>query len=299
MRGHEYAELRALSAVATHGSYTRAASDLRISPSALSQIIRRLEARVGTKLLNRTTRSVRVTDAGAQLLARVDAAFAELDGAVEEVGRANDRARGVVRLNAPRIAIPAFVSPILGAFVARYPDVSVEVVVDDALTDIVASGCDLGIRLGERLALDAVATPLGGRLEMMAVASAAYLEEHGIPLQPADLRRHRCVNYRLLQDGGLYAWEFERDGHAFAMAVDGPVVTSDHQMMLDAALQGVGIAYLLDFQVRSLVESGRLLRVLADWSPRFPGFFLYRPMRRHTSLAVERFAEALSRSARP
>lgn len=294
MRGFEYAELRAFAAVAAHGSFTRAASELRLSPSALSQVIRRLEARLGVTLLNRTTRSVRPSEAGTRLLARVTSAFSELDGAVEEASQAGERPRGHVRLNAPRIALATFVAPVLRPFAALYPEVIVEVVVDDALTDIIAAGCDLGIRLGERLERDMVADRLGGAMEMMAVASPEYLDAHGVPQHPSDLQNHSCINYRLPREGGLYRWEFERGGQALTVAVEGPLITADHDLIRQAALDGIGVAYLMDAQASSTVEQGLLVRVLADWSPSFPGFHLYRPTNRQASPAASAFARVLT-----
>lgn len=298
MRGHEYAELRAFAAVAVNGSFTRAASELRLSPSALSQVIRRLEGRLGVTLLNRTTRSVRPSEAGMLLLARVTAAFSELDGAVEEASQAGERPRGHVRLNAPRVVLATLVAPALGPFATLYPEVTIEVVVDDALTDIVAAGCDLGIRLGERLERDMVAVRLGRAMEMMAVASPEYLARHGVPQHPSELQDHRCINYRLPTEGGLYNWEFEHDGQPFTVGVEGRLITTDHDLIRQAAVDGGGVAYLMDAQVRSTVEQGLLVRVLADWSPNFPGFYLYRPISRQASPAVSAFAQALTERAR-
>ncbi|HEV2678569.1 MAG TPA: LysR family transcriptional regulator [Aliidongia sp.] len=293
MRGHQYAELRAFQTVVASGSFTRAAAELRISPSALSQIIRRLEARLGVTLLNRTTRSLWPSEAGARLLGRIGAAFDELDGAVEEAAGQRDRPRGIVRINAPRLVVTHYIAPMLAAFAVACPDVTVELLVDDGFADIVATGCDLGVRLGERLEKDMVALPLGPSFEMMAVASPEYLETRGVPTTPQELRRHDCINYRMPTEGGLYSWEFEKDGKSIAVAVEGTFITNDHGLMLQAALDGTGIAYLLDLQGRPPVEQGRLHRVLQDWSPRLPGFYLYRPGRRQDTPAVGAFIEML------
>ncbi|MGK9166919.1 LysR family transcriptional regulator [Inquilinus limosus] len=295
MRGSDFAELKAFAAVAEAASFSRAARHLGVSPSALSQTLRGLEERLGVRLLNRTTRSVGPTEAGERLLDRLRPLFAEFDQAVQEVNRFRDTPAGRLRINVPRLAASHFVGPMLGRFHKEHPGVELEVVVDDTITDIVASRFDAGIRLGETLERDMVAVPLTSEMELAAVATPEYLAAHGVPETPADLGRHRCIRFRWPGGGDLYRWEFECDGRGFDVAVEGPLVVNDTSLMLQAALGGVGIAYMLDCQVRPDVEAGRLQRVLQDWSPRFPGFHLYHPSRRQMPPALRAFIEALRR----
>jgi len=293
MRGSDYAELRAFAAVAEAASFSRAARRLGVSPSALSQTLRGLEERLGVRLLNRTTRSVTPTEAGERLLDRLRPLFAEFDQAVEEVNRFRDAPAGRLRINVPRFAAAHLVGPVLGRFQNVHPGVELEVVVDDTITDIVAGRFDAGIRLGETLERDMVAVPLTGALELAAVATPEYFAEHGVPQTPADLHRHRCLRFRWPGGGDLYRWEFEKGGREIVLAVDGPLVVNDAALMLQAALGGVGIAYLLDRQAEADVAAGRLQRVLRDWSPRFPGFYLYHPGRRQTPPALRAFIDVL------
>ncbi|MGL4965826.1 MAG: LysR family transcriptional regulator [Inquilinus sp.] len=293
MRGSDYAELRAFAAVAEAASFSRAAKRLGVSPSALSQTLRGLEERLGVRLLNRTTRSVTPTEAGERLLDRLRPLFAEFDQAVQEVNRFRDAPAGRLRINVPRFAAAHLVGPVLGRFHTAHPGVELEVVVDDTITDIVAGRFDAGIRLGETLERDMVAVPLTGALELAAVATPEYFAEHGVPQTPADLHRHRCLRFRWPGGGDLYRWEFEKGGQEVALAVDGPLVVNDAALMLQAALGGVGIAYLLDRQAQADIEAGRLRRVLRDWSPRFPGFYLYHPGRRQMPPALRAFIDVL------
>ena len=295
MRGSDYAELRAFAAVAEAASFSRAARRLGVSPSALSQTLRGLEERLGVRLLNRTTRSVTPTEAGERLLDRLRPLFAEFDQAVQEVNRFRDAPAGRLRINVPRFAATHLVGPMLGRFQNAHPGVELEVVVDDTITDIVAGRFDAGIRLGETLERDMVAVPLTGVLELAAVATPEYFAEHGVPESPADLHRHRCLRFRWPGGGDLYRWEFEKGGREVALAVDGPLVVNDAALMLQAALGGVGIAYLLDRQAQTDIEAGRLQRVLRDWSPRFPGFYLYHPGRRQMPPALRAFIDVLRR----
>jgi DNA-binding transcriptional LysR family regulator len=293
MRGSDYAELRAFAAVAEAASFSRAAKRLGVSPSALSQTLRGLEERLGVRLLNRTTRSVTPTEAGERLLDRLRPLFTEFDQAVQEVNRFRDAPAGRLRINVPRFAAAHLVGPVLGRFHRAHPGVELEVVVDDTITDIVAGRFDAGIRLGETLQRDMVAVPLTGSLELAAVATPDYFAEHGVPDSPADLHRHRCLRFRWPGGGDLYRWEFEQGGQEVVLAVDGPLVVNDAALMLQAALGGVGIAYLLDRQAQADVAAGRLRRVLRDWSPRFPGFYLYHPGRRQMPPALRAFIDVL------
>ena len=291
MRGSEYAQLRAFASIALHGSFARAAAHLRVSPSALSQTIRGLEERLGMRLLNRTTRSVALSAAGARLMARLGPALEELDGALAEAAVTPDRPAGLLRINAGRIAAVQFVAPMLGGFHRAFPDITLELVVDDRIVDIVAERFDAGIRLGERLERDMVAVKLSGELEMMIVATPAYLAAHGSPRSPRDLTRHLCINMRMPTSGSLYRWEFERGRKSVDVAVEGPLIVNDVDVALAAALGGVGIAYLFDYQVRPRLETGELVRVLAPWTPPFTGFYLYHPARRHMPPTLRAFID--------
>ncbi len=291
MRGREFADLSAFAAIVEHGSFTRAAAHLGVSPSALSQTIRRFEERVGVRLLNRTTRSVAPSMAGTRLLGRLVPTLSELDAALAEVRAARETPAGTVRINAPRLAALLFLGPLVSRFLAAHPDIVLDLVVEDRFTDIVADRFDAGIRVGERLAKDMVAVRLGGALEVMAVASPQYFARYGRPQTPRDLGRHRCINLRMATDGRLYRWQFERGKQALEVAVDGPLIVNDTDLAVRAALDGVGIAYLVDLHVEALVRSRRLERVLTAWSPSLPGFFLYYPSRRQMPAALRAFVD--------
>ncbi|WFP60098.1 LysR family transcriptional regulator [Mesorhizobium sp. WSM4904] len=291
MRGSEFTELKAFAAIVEEGSFVRAAARLRVSPPALSQSIRLLEARIGVRLLNRTTRSVSPTVAGETLFARLGVAFGELDDAIAEVQAARDSPAGSLRINAPRIAAMRFIAPILGDFQRAYPDVALTVIVDDLLTDIVGGRFDAGIRLGERLEKDMVAVKLSDDLQMAAVAAPAYLEGRAVPRHPQDLHRQRCINFQWPGGGNVYRWEFSRGKRSLEIAVEGSLTVNDTELMLKAALDGAGVAYMMDYQVQPWIERGRLVRFLETWSPRFPGFYLYHPSRRLVPPALRAFID--------
>ena len=291
MRGSEFSELRAFSAIVEEGSFVRAAARLRVSPPALSQAIRQLEARVGVRLLNRTTRSVSPTPAGETLFARLAVVFGELEGAVAELQAGRDQPAGSLRINVSRVAAMRFVAPILGDFQRAYPDIALTVIVDDVLTDIVEGRFDAGIRLGERLEKDMVAVKLSDELQMAAVAAPAYLQDRAIPRQPQDLHQHRCINFQWPGGGDIYRWEFSRGKRSLEIAVKGSLIVNDTELMLTAALDGAGVAYMIDYQVQPWIEQGRLVRFLEGWSPRFPGFYLYHPSRRHVPPALRAFID--------
>lgn len=290
MRGSEYTELRALCAIAEHGSFARAAAHLRITPSALSQTLRKLEERMGVRLINRTTRSVAPSEAGERLLARLLPALSEIDAALADVRSLRGVPQGTLRINAPRLAVTQFLGPLLAPFHAAYPEIVLDVVVEDALADIVAGRFDAGIRLGERVEKDMVAVKLGGDFHTFVVASPEYLARHGEPETPRDLRRHRCLNWRMPTDGRIYRWELGRD-EEIEVAVEGPLITNDTDLMLRAALDGVGIAYLLGEHIEALIRAGKLKRVLEPWSPSFPGLYLYYPSRRQMPPTLRAFLD--------
>ena len=291
MRGSEFTELKAFSAIVEEGSFVRAAARLRVSPPALSQSIRQLEARVGVRLLNRTTRSVSATAAGDALFSRLAVAFGELESAIADVHAARDRPAGSLRINVPRVAAMLFIAPILGDFQRAYPDIALTVIVDDTLADIVEGRFDAGIRLGERLQKDMVAVKLSEDLQMAAVAAPAYLENRAIPRHPQELHQHQCIKFEWPGGGNLYRWEFARGKRALEIAVEGSLTVNDTELMLNAVLDGVGIAYMFEYQVRPWIEQGRLVRFLEAWSPSFPGFYLYHPSSRHVPPALRAFID--------
>lgn len=293
MRGTDFANLNAFAAVAEHRSFVRAAAHLGITPSALSQTIRQLEERLGVRLLNRTTRSVAPTTAGERLYQRLRPAVDELDAAVAEAASTRERPAGMLRINAPRTAAIRLIAPRLGRFHRDNPGVILDVTVDDALTDIVAGRFDAGIRLGELLEKDMIAVRLTGELEMMAVASPDYLARHGTPETPDELHNHACLNWRWPTDGSLYRWEFEEDGREFEIAVHGPIIANDIEVVLQAALQGLGIAYASHEWMEGWLKEGKLVRVLERYSPKFPGVYLYHPSRRQQPPALRAFIDCL------
>jgi len=297
MRGSEFAALRAFVNVVDHKNFARAAEQLRISASTLSETIRELEGRIGVRLLNRTTRSVSMTDAGMRLYARFKPALGEMEAAVQDIANLRSRPAGTLRLHIPRLAAMTYLEPILGPFHRAYPDIVLDVTVDDAVTDIVAAGYDIGVRLGELLDNDVVAFKLSGDFREVAVASPDYVARHGRPDAPADLLHHSCINWRQPGRTELYKWEFYRDGRWCAVAVDGPLVVSHRDLALAAALQGVGIAFWAEFRVRALIDEGRLVPLLEDWSGTYPGWHLYYPKQRYTPSTVRAFADFMRRSA--
>ena len=293
MRGTDFANLNAFAAVVEQGSFVRAAAHLGVTPSALSQTIRQVEERLGVRLLNRTTRSVAPTAVGERLYQRFRPSVEELEAAVAEAVSTRDRPAGMLRINAPRSAAIGLIAPRLGRFHQSNPDVVLDVMVDDRLTDIVAGRYDAGIRLGERLEKDMVAVRLTDEMEMMAVASPDYVARFGTPQTPDDLHAHACLNWRWPSDGSLYRWEFEEDGREFEVAVDGPLIANDVEVVLQAAIQGIGIAYTSHEWIEGWLQEGILIRVLERFSPKFPGMYLYYPSRRQQPPALRAFIDCL------
>lgn len=294
MRGSEFTELKAFVAVVERQSFARAAEHLGVSPSALSQTIRQLEGRLGTRLLNRTTRSVAPSASGGRLHARIAPLFEELAVAVAETREATGRVNGTLRINTLGIAARTLIAPRLARFHQAYPDVVVDIVVDDALSDIVSGRFDAGIRVGGQLEKDMVAIRLTPDLNMVAVASPDYVARRGTPRSPTELQDHACINWRLQSDGRQYRWEFKKRGRHLEVAVDGPVVTNHADVGIAAALAGLGIAYHFEQdRVGELLAQGLLVRVLADWSVSRPGLFLYYPNRRHRPALLGAFIDCL------
>lgn len=294
MRGSEFTELKAFVAVVERQSFARAAEHLGVSPSALSQTIRQLEGRLGTRLLNRTTRSVAPSASGGRLYARIAPLFEELAVAVAETREATGRVNGTLRINTLGIAARTLIAPRLARFHQAYPDVVVDIVVDDALSDIVSGRFDAGIRVGGQLEKDMVAIRLTPDLNMVAVASPDYVARRGTPRSPTELQDHACINWRLQSDGRQYRWEFKKRGRHLEVAVDGPVVTNHADVGIAAALAGLGIAYHFEQdRVGELLAQGLLVRVLADWSVSRPRLFLYYPNRRHRPALLGAFIDCL------
>lgn len=293
MDREDWGSLAALAVVAQERSFTRAAARLGVSPSALSHTVRRLEERLRIRLLARSTRSVSTTEAGERLLARAGPALEQISLAVEELGHFLERPSGHVRITASRAAARMVLTPILPQFVRRYPEIGVEVLIEPGFTDIVARRFDAGIRLGESLEKDVIAVPVTGELRMAVVGAPHYLATHPVPATPHDLRRHRCINFRLPAAGTIYKWEFEQGRRKIEVGVDGPLVFDDEDMIIDAALAGAGLAFLIEDQVKSLVQAGALARVLEDWCAPFPGFFVYYPGRRQVSPALAALIDAV------
>lgn len=286
-------DLLAFIAVAREGSFTRAAAKLGVSQSALSHALRELEARLGVRLLNRTTRSVAPTHAGERLMRNVAPRFEEIEAELAALGELRDMPAGVVRISASDYATDSILLPKLAKFLPRYPDIKVEISVDDRLVDIVAERFDAGVRDGEQIAKDMVAVRIGPDVRMAVVGVPAYFARHPPPKKPQDLTGHVCINLRLPTRGGLYAWEFEKGRRKLNVHVEGQLVFNRPAQMLSAALDGLGLAYLLEDVVQPHVNAGRLERVLADWCPPFPGYHLYYPSRRQHSPAFALLVEAL------
>ncbi|WP_153135722.1 LysR family transcriptional regulator [Paraburkholderia agricolaris] len=285
-------ELTAFVAIAHQRSFSAAARTLGVSPSALSHAMRGLEARLDVRLFNRTTRSVALTEAGEQLLRRVGPAIADLEDAVNEVASARDRPSGSIRISASESGAKAIVRHVLPDFLATYPDIHVEFVVDTRLVDIVADGFDAGIRVLEDVPRDMVAIRFGADMRFAAVASPDYLAQHAAPKAPHDLAQHRCIRFRF-ESGALYRWDLEYHGKSASIDVDGPMTLGNLNVMVEAALVGIGIAWVPDYLVVEHLASGRLVQVLAEWSPSFPGVCLYYPANRHPPTALRLFAQAV------
>ncbi len=294
MRGSEFAELKAFAAVVERASFARAADHLGLSASALSQTVRQLETRLGVRLLNRTTRSVAPTETGSRLYTRIAPMMAEMDAAIADAVAATGRTAGTLRINTLGMAAKQLIAPRLGRFHKACPDVMLDIVVDEGLSDIVAGRFDAGIRVGERLEKDMIAVRLTPDHPMRAVASPEYLARHGEPKEPADLHRHACINWRFPGSGAIYRWPMERKGKKLELSVVGAIISNSEDVMHEAALQGLGILYAYDDEpIRDLISAGRLKRVLADWSPMVPGLFLYYPSRRLPAPALTAFIDCL------
>lgn len=286
-------DLVAFLAVARERSFTRAAAQLGVSQSALSHTIRGLEERLGIRLLTRTTRAVSPTEAGERLLNSIGPRLDEIDSELAAVTALSGKPAGTVRITTGEHAATTILWPKLKEILPDYPDITVEVIIDYGLTDIVAERYDAGIRLGEHLAKDMIAVRIGPELRLVAVGSPAYFASHPAPATPHDLVAHRCINLRLPTYGGLYAWEFEKDGQELKVRGEGQLVFNSSSQALQAALDGFGIAFIMEDNIRALIDAGRLVQVLDDWCTPFSGYHFYYPSRRQASPALRVLAEAL------
>lgn len=284
-------ELRAALAVATHKSFRGAAAELGMSPSALSHAIASLERRIGVRLFQRTTRSVSLSEAGEAFLGRIGPALREIDGAVESVNAFRESPRGTLRLNASEQAA-RIVLPRLLAFARLHPEVHVEVATNDRFVDIVREGFDAGIRFRDAVAADMVAVPVSGDVRFAVVASKRYLRAHGTPRTPEDLLAHDCIRRRW-PGGAIFRWQLGKRGEETAIDVRGRLTLDRDPLMIAAALEGAGIAYVSEWDVRGPLAAGRLVRVLEDWTPPYPGFALYYPGHRHVPAALRAFVEVV------
>jgi DNA-binding transcriptional LysR family regulator len=286
-------DVQAFLAVARERSFTKAAAKLGVSQSALSHTIRGLEARLGLRLLSRTTRSVSPTEAGERLLRAVGPHFVEIENSLVALGELREKPAGTIRITTGEHAAETILWPALAKLLPRYPDIKVELTVDYGLTDIVAERYDAGVRLGEQVAKDMIAVRIGPDLRMAVIGAPAYFEGRMKPKTPQDLMAHHCINIRLPTYGGLYAWEFEKRGRELKVRVDGQLVFNTSSLRLNAVRAGLGLAYLPEDQVGEALASGRLIRVLEDWCPPFSGYHLYYPSRRQMTPAFAVLVEAL------
>ncbi len=290
MNRSQLSQLAVLAAVAAHGSFRGAAKELAIAPSAVSHAVAALEVSLGVRLLARTTRSVAPTEAGQRLLERLAPALAEISDALGAAVDASERPAGLLRISTPLIAAQFVLAPRLGEFSRAYPDITLDLCIDNGFTDIVSGGFDAGIRLGDNLEADMVAVRISGDLRAAIVAAPAYFAHAAVPLHPRDLAGHRCLCQRF-PNGRIYRWEFEQGRQMLEIGVDGPLIANDDRIVLAAALDGGGLAYMFEDIVADLVAEGRLVRVLEDWCPPFAGLHLYYPSRRQMRLALRAFID--------
>lgn len=286
-------ELTAFLAVAREKSFTRAAAKLGVSQSALSHALRSLEERLGVRLLTRTTRSVSPTEAGERLARTVGPRLDEIESELAALSALREKPAGTIRITAGEHSADTVLWPAIARLLPQYPDIRVEIVVDYGLTDIVAGRYDAGVRLGEQVARDMIAVRIGPDMRMAVVGSPAYFARRPKPRTPQDLTDHNCINLRLPTHGGLYAWEFEKAGRELKVRVDGQLIFNTAGLRMNAVLAGVGLAYLPEDQVTAHLADGRLLRLMADWCPPFPGYHLYYPSRRQATPAFTLLLDAL------
>jgi DNA-binding transcriptional LysR family regulator len=293
MSTENFNTLAAFAVVAKERSFTRAAAKLGVSQSALSQTVKSLEERLGIRLLTRTTRSVSPTDAGNRLLQTVAPRFEEIEHELAAMNAMRDKPAGTIRITAGEHPAITVLQDGLARFLPDYPDIQVEIIVDYGLADIAADGIDAGVRLGEQVAKDMIAVRIGPDMRMAVVGSPGYFEKHPRPETPQELTAHNCINIRLPTYGGLFAWEFDKDGHEVKVRVEGQLVFNNIALRLESALKGLGLAYMPEDHALEHIRAGRLIRVLDDWCEPFPGYHLYYPSRRHASPAFALLVDTL------
>jgi DNA-binding transcriptional LysR family regulator len=290
MKRIDPADLSIFLAIGSHRSFRKAATELGLTASALSHALRNLEERLGLRLVNRTTRSVALTEAGERLFNRVKPAFRDISDALEDLNSFRSAPVGALRINAAKTSAELVLLPVVTRFLRAFPEVTVDIVVDNGLTDVVAGGFDAGVRFGETIAGDMIAIPLGQRQRSAIIAAPDFFKTRAMPQHPRDLLSLPCIRYRFA-DGRFYRWEFERGGTELEIEVEGPLTLDDQDLMVDAALDGAGIAYVFEGLVERHLAEGRLVRLLEDWCPYYPGFFLYYPGRRQLPAALRAFVD--------
>lgn len=293
MQTENFNDLAAFATVARERSFTRAAAQLGVSPSALSQTIRNLEERLGLRLLTRTTRSVATTEAGDRLLRTIAPRFEEIQAELAALSELRDKPAGTVRITTGEHPAISILQPALKRFLPDYPDINVEIIIDYGLTDIVSEGYDAGVRMGEQVAKDMIAVRIGPDMRMAVVASPAYFDQNPPPETPQDLTAHKCITIRFPTHGGLFHWGLEKDGREVKVRVEGQLVFNSLAMRVQSALDGLGVAYMPEDHALPYIAEGRLVRVLEDWCPYFPGYHLYYPSRRHSSPALALLVDLL------
>jgi len=293
MKRDDLYNLAAFAAVAEQRSFTRAAAELGMSQSALSHAMKALEERLGARLLSRTTRSVSTTEAGETLLRSLRPALGEITSGVNAVGALRGKPSGTLRITATKHAVSSVLMPVLSGFLASHPDIRIDTIVDDNLTDIVEDRFDAGIRFGDIVEKDMIAVRVGADIRMAVVGAPSYFADRPVPRTPRELAGHRCINYRRVKAGGLYAWDFEQKGRPLHVRVDGPLVFNNSDLIREAALAGQGLAYVYENEVVADIAAARLTRILEKWCPAFPGYYLYHPSRRQTPPALTALIGAL------
>lgn len=298
MRATDLSELAAFDAVARHRSFRRASEERGVTASAISHAVSNLESRVGIRLLNRTTRSVSLTDAGAMLLSQLSPAFGDIGSALDALNQFRDTPFGKVRINAPNSIAPFVLGPVLGPLIEANPNLELEIVATDRLVDIVEEGFDAGIRLGESLRDGMTAVKINPRLRLTVVGSRDYFARRPVPKSPADLAGHVCIR-NLYPSGVSYPWSFSKGGENIDVDVRGPLALHDHELMIEAALAGIAIAYVWEDRARPYVESGRLVACLTDWIVPEDWLYLYYPTRKYLAAGLRAVIDALRVNARP
>jgi DNA-binding transcriptional LysR family regulator len=299
MRGTQFAQLTAFAAVAQHQSFTRAATYLGISTPSLSQTVRGLEEQFGVRLLNRTTRSVSLTEAGENLLGHLSPVLEGVDRAVDAVNAFREKPAGILRLTVHPVAASTMIAPLVARFSAQYPAIRLEISVDDECKDLVSERFDAGIHLGDGIAQDMIAVSIGAKFRLSTVASPNYLARTAPLSAPDDLREHNCIRYRWSNAGHNHPWQFEKADDHVEVAVEGSLTVNDLDLALRAALEGLGVVQLPEAWVAPLVEKGALVRLLADWSPCWTNFFLFYASRRHVPLKLRTLVDFLRKEAKP